>query len=108
MIIFTGQFHEILNCLKQTQITSYSYQFTGKSLPPVSLEQDLKELLTLLPTDKLFEVALDYLYHDREVKEFIVYLQSEEFPEIHKFVEYLTVYIEEKVPVSLSSLHGEV
>jgi hypothetical protein len=68
----------------------------------------LKEFLTLLPTDKLLQVALDYLYHDQEVKEFIVYLQSEEFPKIHQFVEYLKEYTEEKVPVSLSSLQGDV
>jgi 2-C-methyl-D-erythritol 4-phosphate cytidylyltransferase len=94
--------------LKRIQITSDSYQFTGKSLPPVSLEHDLKEFWMLLPTDMLFEVSLDYLHHDEEVKEFIVYLQSEEFPMIHRFIEHLKEHTEMRMPVRRSSIQRGV
>jgi hypothetical protein len=73
---------------------SYSYEFTGKPLPTGSLKDDLKEFLALVPTDKFLETALDYLANDPEVKEFIVYIQSEEFPTIHKIVEQLKEYKE--------------
>jgi hypothetical protein len=76
----------------RTQVTSYSYQFTGKPLPTGKVQDDLKEFLELVPTDKVLEIALDYLYYDKEVKELVVYIQSEEFPPIHKIVEYLMEY----------------
>ncbi len=48
--------------------------------------------MALVPTDKVLEIALDYLYNDQEVQEYIAYMQSEEFPKIHKIVEYLKEY----------------
>jgi len=52
----------------------------------------LKEFLALVPTDKILEITLDYLAYDPEVKEFIVYIQSEEFPKIHTIAENLKEY----------------
>jgi hypothetical protein len=68
----------------------------------------LKEFLALCPKEKLFNITLDYLYYDREVKEFVKYIQSEEFPNIHELVEYLKEYTEVKVPVRLSSIQRAV
>jgi len=61
---------------------------TGNHWP----QDDLKEFLALVPTDKVLEIALDYLANDQEVREFVVYIQSEEFPKIHKIVEHLKEY----------------
>ena len=87
-----GEFHEIFNCLKWTQVTSYSCHFTGKSLPTVSLKDELKEFLELVPTEKVLEIVLDYLTYDEKVHELVVYIQSEEFPKIHTIVENLKEY----------------
>ena len=81
-----------IQLFKWTQATSYSYQFTGKSLPTGSLKDDLKEFMDLVPTNKVLEIALDYLTYDEEVHELVVYIQSEEFPKIHKIVEHLKEY----------------
>jgi hypothetical protein len=56
------------------------------------LRDSLKEFMALIPTDKVLEISLDYLAYDQEVRGFIVYIQSEEFPQIHKIVEYLQKY----------------
>jgi hypothetical protein len=56
------------------------------------LQDDLKEFMALVPTDKILEIALDYLANDQEVHEFVVYIQSEEFPKIHTIVEHLKEY----------------
>jgi hypothetical protein len=56
------------------------------------LQDDLKEFMALIPTDAVLEIALEYLANDKEVREFIVYVQSEEFPKIHAIVEYLKEY----------------
>jgi nitrate reductase NapAB chaperone NapD len=56
------------------------------------LQDDLKEFMELYPTDKILEIALDYLAYDEEVRKFVVYIQSEEFPKIHKIVEHLKEY----------------
>jgi hypothetical protein len=53
---------------------------------------DLKEFMDLVPKDKVLEIALDYLANDQEVRDLVVYIQSEEFPKIHKIVEYLKEY----------------
>jgi hypothetical protein len=100
-IIFTRKLYEIFNYLKHTHVTSYSYQFTGQSLPHVNLEDDLKELKSFFPTKEILVIALDYLHHDREVKELVEYIQSEEFPMIHSIIEHLKEYTESKVPVRL-------
>lgn len=76
----------------QTQVTASSYQFTGKPLPIGRLQDDLNDFLVLVPTDKILDIALDYLVNDPEVKELVVYIQSEEFPPIHTVVEYLKEY----------------
>jgi tryptophanyl-tRNA synthetase len=57
------------------------------------LKDELKEFMALVPTEKVLEIALDYLANDPDVKEFVVYIQSEEFPEIHTIVEQLKEYI---------------
>ena len=50
--------------------------------------------MELVPTDKILEITLDYLAYDQEVKDFFVYIQSEEFPihKIHTIVEHLKEY----------------
>jgi hypothetical protein len=42
--------------------------------------------------DKVLEIAMDYLASDEEVREFVAYIQSEEFPKIHKTVQQLQEY----------------
>jgi hypothetical protein len=87
--IFTGQFHEKFHLLKRTQITSYSYQFAGKSIPTRNLGDDLNDFLALVPVDKLLEIALDYLSNDEQVQNAVVYLQGEEFHTIVLTIEGL-------------------
>jgi len=57
-----------------------------------SLQENLKEFMALVPTDKVFEITLDYLANDPQFHEAYVYIQSEEFPRIHNIVEYLKQY----------------
>jgi hypothetical protein len=42
--------------------------------------------------DKVLKIVLDYLSNDKEVREFVVHIQSEEFPMIHATVEYIKEY----------------
>jgi hypothetical protein len=44
------------------------------------------------PADKVLEIAMDYLANDEEVRQSVAYVQSEEFPKIHKTVEKLQEY----------------
>jgi hypothetical protein len=50
--------------------------------------------MELVPTEKILEITLDYLAYDHEVRDLIVYVQSEEFPihKIHTIVEHLKEY----------------
>jgi hypothetical protein len=48
--------------------------------------------MAIFPTDRVLEIALDYLSSDQEVKKFVVSIQSEEFPKIHKVFEYVKEY----------------
>jgi uncharacterized metal-binding protein len=48
--------------------------------------------MALVPTDKVIQITLDYLANDLELHEIFAYIQSEEFPKIHKIVEYLKEY----------------
>jgi hypothetical protein len=48
--------------------------------------------MELVPTDKVREIALDYVAYDEEVHELFVHIQSEEFPKIHTIVEHLKEY----------------
>ena len=57
-----------------------------------NLKNDVKHFMSLFPTEKVFEIAMDYLANDEEVREFVAYIQSEEFPKIHKTVEHLKKY----------------
>jgi hypothetical protein len=50
------------------------------------IQDDLKDFVALVPTEKVLEITLDYLHKA------LVYIQSEEFPKIHKIVEYLKKY----------------
>jgi len=52
----------------------------------------VKELLALLPTEKVLSLTLHYLATDPELLKAFVYIQSEELPDIHKVVEYLKEY----------------
>jgi ethanolamine utilization protein EutA (predicted chaperonin) len=52
----------------------------------------VNDFLVLVPTDKVLEIALDYLTNDPEMKELVVSVQSEEFPKIHTIVEHLKEY----------------
>jgi hypothetical protein len=69
---------------------------------------ELKELISLDPIAKVHDILLDYLTHDSELKEFIHHIQSEEFPKIHKIVEYMKKYKEMHMPVRLSSIQRGV
>jgi len=57
-----------------------------------SLQDDLKEFMALVPTEKVLEITLDYLANDPEFNEAYAYVQSEEFPRIHNIVQYLKEY----------------
>ena len=48
--------------------------------------------MALVPSNKIFEITMDYLAHDPELHEIFAYIQSEQFPKIHKIVEYLKQY----------------
>jgi RNA polymerase-interacting CarD/CdnL/TRCF family regulator len=93
-IIFTGQCNKIFQLFIKSQVTANSYKFTGKPLPIAKFQEELKDFLVLVPTDKILEITLDYVANDTEVKEFIAYIQSEEFPRIHTIVEHLKEYKE--------------
>jgi predicted transcriptional regulator len=54
-----------------------------------TLQDDLDDFLALVPTDKIIEIALDYLANDAEVQELVVYIQSNEFHGIVTTVEAL-------------------
>jgi hypothetical protein len=69
---------------------------------------ELKEFIPLDPTPKVFNILLEYLTNNPEFKDFIVYVQSEQFPKIHQFVEYLKKYKELYLPVRLSSIQRVV
>ena len=63
------------------------------------LRDEAKKYMALFPTDKvvetidkILETVLDYLANDQEVRKFLVYIQSEEFPPIHTIVERLKEY----------------
>jgi hypothetical protein len=53
------------------------------------------------PTDKVLEIAMDYLANDEEVREFVAYFQSEEFPKIHKTLQQLQEYIDVSAYISM-------
>jgi len=57
-----------------------------------SLQEDLKEFMALLPSDMVLEITLDYLENDPQFNEAYAHVQSEQFPRIHKIVEYLKQY----------------
>jgi len=57
-----------------------------------SLQDELKEYMALVPTDKALEITLDYLANDPQFQEAYGYVQSEQFPRIHRSVEYLKQY----------------
>ena len=57
-----------------------------------SLQDELKEFMALAPTDKVLEITLDYLANDPQFQEAYGYVQSEQFPRIHRIVEYLKQY----------------
>jgi len=48
--------------------------------------------MALVPTNKVLAITLDYLASDPELHKAIAYIQSEEFPIIHKPVQYLKQY----------------
>jgi len=48
--------------------------------------------MALLPAGKVLEITLDYLANDPEFNEAYAYVQSEQFPRIHKIAEYLKQY----------------
>jgi hypothetical protein len=48
--------------------------------------------MTHFPTDQVLEIAMDYLANDEQVRQSVAYVQSEEFPKIHKTVEQLQGY----------------
>jgi len=57
-----------------------------------TLQEDLHDFLALFPTNRVFSTVLEYLKNDKQMQEFFVYMQSEEFPKIHRVVEYLQQY----------------
>jgi hypothetical protein len=69
---------------------------------------ELKEFIPLDPTAEIFDILLDYLTHDPELKEFFLRIQSKEFPKIHKGVEHVKKYKELYLPVRLSSTQRAV
>jgi hypothetical protein len=62
----------------------------------------VNEFIALVPTDKFLDITLDYLYNDKEVKDFVAYVQSEEVPQIHKIVEHLKEYKDVSAFISIN------
>jgi hypothetical protein len=58
------------------------------------LQDELKKYMALVPTDKFLQSALEYLANYQEVRDFVVYIQSEEFPNIHTIIERIKEYID--------------
>jgi len=48
--------------------------------------------MALVPTDKVLAITLDYIANDPQLHKAIVYIQSEEYPKIHKVIENLKQY----------------
>jgi hypothetical protein len=57
-----------------------------------NLQDDLNDFLAIVPRDQIIAIALEYLSNDKEVQDFIVYLQSEKFHTIVRAVENLDEY----------------
>jgi hypothetical protein len=92
IIIFREQFREKFYLLKRTQISSYSYQFAGKSIPTRTLQDDQNDFLAIVPVDQIHDIFVDYLLSDPEVLDFFFYIQSDEFYKIIGVVEGLPEY----------------
>ena len=52
----------------------------------------MKEFMALVPTDKFLSITLEYIANNPQLRKAFVYIQSEEFPNIHKAVQYLKQY----------------
>jgi hypothetical protein len=63
------------------------------------LQDEMTQFMAQLPTDKALEIAMDYLANDEEVREYVAYFQSEEFPKIHKTVQHLNEYKDVSAPM---------
>jgi hypothetical protein len=72
-------------CKKLTYLEKCFISDTGTR----SLQDERKEFMVLVPTDKVLQITLDYLANDPELHEIFVYIQSEEFPKIHTNVEHI-------------------
>jgi hypothetical protein len=48
--------------------------------------------MTLVPTEKVLVITLEYLAYDPELQERLVYIQSEKFPMVNATIEYLKEY----------------
>jgi uncharacterized membrane protein len=71
-------------------------------------EHEMMEFIPLDRIAKVLDILMNYMTHDPELKEFFVYIQSEEFPMIHKGVEHMKKYKEMHMPVRLSSIQRAV
>ncbi|PSN48368.1 hypothetical protein C0J52_16187 [Blattella germanica] len=60
-----------------------------RSIGTKNLQDDLNDLLALLPVDQILSIALDYLANDAQVQEAMVYLQGDEFQSIVLTIEAL-------------------
>jgi hypothetical protein len=56
------------------------------------VQDALNEFMEMVPTDMVLETVLEYLANDEEVREFVVYIQSEQFPKTHTIVDYFKEY----------------
>jgi len=58
--------------------------------------------MALVSTDKFLQSALEYLANYQEVRDFVVYIQSEEFPNFHTIIERLKEYIDVSTFICMS------
>jgi len=56
------------------------------------LHNELKKYMELVQNENVLETALEYLPNDQEVREFVVYIQSEVYPKIQTTVHQLKEY----------------
>jgi hypothetical protein len=73
-----------------------------------NLQDDLNDFLALVPAEEILNIVLDYFVNDAEVKEFVLYLQSEKFHSIVRTVENLDEFKQVSIAVCICGLISQI